>query len=123
MRLLLFSNIVTFMVKYPGFTNDAYMEVINIKETFIYPSIWQYDQEHKIIIRRKHFVKLLLLLAGDIETFPGPVRTRYTCTSCMNTLRKNQKVEKCKNCKGNFHLICLYDVYEHNMEKFYCSFS
>ena len=40
---------------------------------------------------------LILLLAGDVETNPGP--TRYPCTVCSKAVMSRQKVVKCTRCE------------------------
>ena len=46
--------------------------------------------------RRRHFVVpncyWLILLAGDVETNPGP--TKYPCTSCSKAVRNNRYVTR-----------------------------
>lgn len=46
----------------------------------------------------------LLLLAGDIEVNPGPVR--YPCTVCSKAVRKNQRGICCDRCESWSHARC-----------------
>ena len=45
---------------------------ITAEESFVYTSLWQYNLERQVIYRRKYFLRVLLLLSGDIEMCPGP---------------------------------------------------
>ena len=126
-RALLIFILMNFFVRKPSFTSADTIclainatEVIESKETFIYASLWQYNQEKTITFTGKYFTKLLLLLAGDLEINPGPVNRKLTCTTCVKTIRKNQKSEVCRNCNEKFHMKCMHDVLENNTEVFYC---
>ena len=45
----------------------------------------------------------LLLLAGDIETNPGP-SNKPVCEFCSRTIAKNHRFVKCVNCACKFHI-------------------
>ena len=75
-------------------------------ETFICSSIWLYKESHGLRLRPKHGLKMLLILAGDVEICPGPTNK---CCSCQKTIRKKQTQLSCDSCKGNFHYKCLID--------------
>lgn len=47
----------------------------------------------------------LVLLSGDIMTYPGP--TKDLCTVCSKGCRKNQKAIQCDSCDGWFHVKCI----------------
>ena len=79
-----FACIVILSIKKPCFTKaDSVCYVVIpgdtslADESFIYSSIWQYSQEKPLFIRKKFFLKMILLLAGDVEICPGPVTTRF----------------------------------------------
>ena len=62
--LLLTLVFVILAVKYPAFTNSTsvccqYEDTEELYETFIYSSLWQYNQERRICVRKKHFFKML----------------------------------------------------------------
>ena len=46
----------------------------------------------------------LLLLAGDIEANPGPIK--YPCTACGKSVRKNQRGILCDRCDKWTHASC-----------------
>ena len=64
-------------VKRPCFTNSnarynlTTLELAEEKESFIYSSLWQCNLEMPIFVYKKYFLRVLLLLAGDIEVCPG----------------------------------------------------
>ena len=62
-------------------------EATDVKESFTLSSIWEYKQEHGLRLRPKNGLKILLILAGDIELCPGPA---IKCSNCLETIRKNQ---------------------------------
>ena len=78
----------------------------NFSESFICSSLWVQPQRHGIQLRPDGptFIQLMLLLCGDIETFPGP---SIKCCSCAKTVRKNQNRATCMQCKETLHLKCL----------------
>ena len=47
---------------------------------------------------------VLLVLSGDIESNPGPVR--YPCTMCNESVRRNQRAILCSECDGWTHAKC-----------------
>ena len=63
---------------------------------------------------------ILILLAGDIETCPGP-GPKYTCPTCSKTIRKNQKFGCCDTCNSRCHMKCLTDILIERMESLFCS--
>ena len=46
----------------------------------------------------------LLLLAGDVEINPGPVR--FLCTVCQKPVKRNQRGTECSNCTHWTHAKC-----------------
>jgi hypothetical protein len=54
-----------------------YEEVFDTNESLIPSSLWQIRQEYGLNVRSENALKLLLILAGDIELCPGPV-VRYS---------------------------------------------
>ena len=48
----------------------------------------------------------MLILAGDIELYPGP---STKCCDCLKTIRKNPLHRLCAVCKKTFHAKCLLD--------------
>ena len=63
-----------------------------IKESFTFATLW--SQRIKLgtkSLNNKSFASLLLLLAADIETNPGP----SPCQECSKTVRVNQKRLRC----------------------------
>ena len=77
--------------------------------------------------RRKapNLVFWLLLLAGDVEQNPGPVR--YPCTVCKQPVRCNQRGIECTRCENWSHVRCCgvsVDEYEkisaNENELWYC---
>ena len=69
--------------------------------------------------RSKCMLWLLLLMCGDIETCPGTASNK--CHSCQKTIRINQAFGLCAVCTGKYHLKCLTDQLDRNVEKFFCS--
>ena len=65
--------------------------------------LWVYKSVRGLYVRPKHSLKLLLILAGDIELCPGPT---VKCNICNKTVRKKQKFEKCSGCSIKIHLEC-----------------
>ena len=54
-------------------------------------------------------IPLLLTLAGDIETNPGPPQTMYKCPSChsrVTSARAQGGSIRCTECDHWFHLAC-----------------
>ena len=82
----------------------------NLEETFIYSSLWTNKETNLFWLRphRQGFATLLLLLAGDIETCPGPA-SRKMCRDCHKTFRKNQRRSNCIQCNETLHLKCLVE--------------
>jgi exonuclease III len=62
----------------------------------------------------KGLVKLLVILAGDIEINPGP---RFTCITCAKDIRRNQLKAKFKTCCEYFHAKCMIENFD---EDLYC---
>eukprot|EP00112_Aurelia_sp_Birch-Aquarium-sp1_P018492 Seg442.3 transcript_id=Seg442.3/GoldUCD/mRNA.D3Y31 product="hypothetical protein" protein_id=Seg442.3/GoldUCD/D3Y31 len=77
-------------------------------ESFICSSLWVNKEVNLFCLRPKPrgVVTVLLLMAGDIETCPGPV-VRKVCFGCRKTIRKNQRNSKCDGCKKILHFKCL----------------
>ena len=46
----------------------------------------------------------LILLAGDVESNPGP--TKYPCTLCNKAVRSNQRAIACSRCENWTHANC-----------------
>ena len=120
----LFYVVVVFYIKRPtakvnsvcySFYGDSVEETA---ESFIVQSIYQYKQERILFIRPKHSLKLLLLLAGDVEICPGPAPK---CTMCRKPMKKNQSVRECSRCKEMYHIKCLQDILKNGTEKLYCN--
>ena len=83
-----------------------------LEETFIYLSVWNYSKHQRMVVRLtgRCLRVLLLLICGDVETFPGP-RTSTKCRLCSETVRRNQANVCCVNCKESFHLKCVGSVF------------
>ncbi len=116
---------VILAVKKPCFTHSSsccYWEVskdvTQPNETYIYPSLWQCKQERCLVARKASLLRMLLLLAGDVELCPGPKRS---CQACWKTIRKNQNSGTCVSCHKDFHLKCMKDELQNNKEQFYCN--
>ena len=79
-----------------------------LNESFIYSSLWVNKEANLFWLRPKPrgVVTVLLLMAGDIETCPGPVQ-RKVCFGCKKTIRKNQRSCFCDGCKKIQHFKCL----------------
>ena len=70
-------------------------------------SLWEFYYKKNILACNAKFtLRLLLILAGDIETCPGP---RARCTHCSRCFRRNIDKRTCVNCKKVFHKKCLND--------------
>ena len=54
-----------------------------------------------------HIGLLLLLLAGDVNTNPGPYKLKYPCGECGKAVKWGQKAIECENCNIWFHKHCL----------------
>ena len=63
-------------------------------------------------------MKILLILVGDTELCPGP---RANGAGCFKVVRRNQGSKVCEICGELYHVECLRDRREGNIEKFYCS--
>ena len=63
-------------------------------------------------------LKMLLILAGDIELCPGP--SRAICKDCLKTIRRTQRQEQCEQCNNILHLKCLIESTENRIEKLIC---
>ena len=87
------------------------------EESFVYSSLWQLNNGGLLHIKneRKSWNLLLLLLSGDIETCPGPVK--LTCLCCSKIIRKRQLIGICCICYNCCHLKCLNDKLVINKEK------
>lgn len=90
----------------------------DVKETYICSSLWQIKQELGLNLKPKYAMRILLILAGDIELCPGP---RANCAGCFKAVRRCQGSKVCETCGELYHVKCLTDRLEGTMEKFYCS--
>ena len=79
-----------------------------LNESFICSSLWVNKEVNLLWLKPKPHgvVAVLLLMAGDIETCPGPVQ-RKVCFGCRKTIRKNQRRSTCDGCKKTLHFKCL----------------
>ena len=60
-----------------------------------------YDPLNHLLL---HWFRWLLLLSGDVESNPGPVR--YPCTVCSKPVRSNQRGIECSMCGKWTHAKC-----------------
>lgn len=117
--------VVIFAVKKPSLVGSNsvcysfhYEEATDINESYISSSLWQYKQDYGLNLRSENALKLLLILAGDIELCPGPA---VKCCGCSKTIRKNQLQCSCDSCKLIFHIKCLIDKLDDDgHEQFHC---
>ncbi len=124
LKYLAFAAVI-FMVKRPSLTNSSSLcywqtsnEAIDLKETYIYSSIWQLQAEKKLVVSKKYLLRILLLLAGDIEICPGP--RNPICATCSSGIKKSQSSSVGSSCKMKFHLKCLKEQLVENSEELYC---
>ena len=93
----------------------------DIEKSRMCACVWVEKQEMRIYLghcKRHHVgLKILLLLAGDIEPCPRPCQK---CTTCKMAIRKNQSCEKCYTCGQKFHLRCLVDQMTYGCKRVYC---
>ena len=114
---------VIFSIKKPSLLTSSsvcYWNTLDLKDYYFTTSIWSYKQERGISLRPRSALTILLILAGDIETCPGPC---LKCNCCSKTIRKNQAVGCCLICDNKHHMImkCLLDVVDiQGKEKLYC---
>ena len=70
--------------------------------------IWKGSSHLRPWTRRRHSVLpncyWLILLAGDVESNPGP--TKYPCTACNKAVRNNQRGIFCSRCEKWTHASC-----------------
>ena len=92
-------------------------EATGVEESFIVSSIWEYKQAYGLRLRPKHGLKILLILAGDVELCPGPA---IKCSSCLKVIRKNQVQLKCDTCKKTYHSKCIMDKLDGMTESYLC---
>ena len=83
----------------------------DVKETYISTSLWVESQTEVC-------VEDPINIAGDIELCPGP---RVNCAGCFKKVQRSQVSKVCHSCGELYHVKCLTDRFEGNMEKFYCS--
>ncbi|CAB3977558.1 Hypothetical predicted protein [Paramuricea clavata] len=79
--------------------------IVHTGETFMYSSLWNIRANFSTRNREdrvKALSLLLILMCGDIETCPGPIR----CSSCEKSIRRTQSSIKCNDCQREFHLKC-----------------
>ena len=118
-------TVAIFMVKRPSLTNSSSLcywqaskEGIDVKETYVYSSIWQLQAERKLFVRKEYLLRILLLLAGDIEICPGP--RNPICATCSSGIKKSQSCAVCSSCKIKSHRKCMKDQLGKNAEELYC---
>ncbi len=117
--VVLFSLKKTSLVSCNSVCYSLYPEdVRDIKETYISSSLWQFKQEFGLNLKPKYAMRILLILAGDIEICPGP---RANCAGCFKVVRRCQGSKVCETCGELYHVKCLTDRFDGKMEKFYCS--
>eukprot|EP00794_Sanderia_malayensis_P019777 gene19777-21713_t len=96
-------------------------EAIDEKDSRTCATLWIYKLEKGFYLGQhpscRASFRIFLLLAGDIETCPGP---SLKCNMCNKTVRKNQTSATCFGCKDKFHLRCAIDVLEDGCERLYC---
>ena len=104
--------ILVLLVRKPSFASTNYVcysfnyeEPTEVGVTHLYSSLWQDMKKNGFFIRPKYAIKILLILAGDVEFNPGPCQ-KYNV--CFKSIRKNQ---------GR----CLVDKIEKGSEKLYCN--
>ena len=107
---------VIFSIKKPSFLTSNSVcywniseDTLDLKDYYFTPSIWSYKQERGISLRPRSALTILLILAGDIETCPGPC-LKYNC--CSETIRKNQAVGCCSICDDKHHMKYLLSFVE-----------
>ena len=118
LKFLLF-YFVSLSIKRPSFTNAASCcysyhgeKVEDPENTYITASLWEFHKNLFVFVRKpKYVLQILLLLAGDIETCPGP---RARCCKCNKCFRRNIDHVICIGCDGKFHKICLNVVLTNN---------
>ncbi|CAB3977616.1 Hypothetical predicted protein [Paramuricea clavata] len=91
---------------------------ILFEQNRLYSSIWQYKQERGLFVSQSVALKMLLILAGDIELCPGP--NKATCKDCLKTIRRNQRQGECERCNSALQLKCLIDSTENHAENLIC---
>ena len=69
-------------------------------------------------VSQRYALKMLLILAGDIELCPGP--GEVICMCCSKIIRKKQSQGSCGRCKKILHLKCLVDRFNNGVEKVVC---
>ena len=110
--------LVTFCVKKPSYISANSVRYSFIITLNIASSIWQYKlYNYCYSFRPKHALKILLIIAGDIEFCPGPCSK---CTICGKVMRKNQCCVSCSGCIDKYHLKCLSFTIKNSSDKFYC---
>ena len=53
------------------------------------------------------YAMLVILLANDIATNPGPYKIKYPCVICDKAAKYGQQAIECENCEAWFHRECL----------------
>lgn len=86
----------------------------DIKNTHCTASWWIYKHEKGLNLQPKSTVRILLILAGDVELLLGPAT--YNCVKCLKTIRKNRVTASCVNCKAKLHTKCLIDRLDRDRE-------
>ena len=65
--------------------------------------------KHKISRYKQKHIILLLLLAGDIESNPGPTKSnKDKCTICNKRCTMKQRAIQCDTCDNWYHASCLH---------------
>ena len=84
----------------------------DVDNTLIYITIKKISLnnfKHKICRHKQKHLILLLLLAGDVESNPGPVRTvRDKCNICNKSCTRRQRAIQCDTCDEWYHAACLH---------------
>ena len=110
-------------VKKPSFTS-AITQIYSIRgeiacdhKDYYYSSyVWLLYRDKNIFLQPKAALKMLLILAGDVELCPGP---RSRCQKCEKCFRRNTDKVPCAKCMEIFHRKC---IYVENRVDFICNF-
>ena len=120
MKLMIFVY-CTFAIKKKSYINESVCysvcpedKIIDERESFVCESIWGYKQSSALHMKPKGLLKLLVILAGDIELNPGPC---VTCTTCAKKIKRIQIKAKCKTCGVYYHAKCMKENFG---EDIYC---
>ena len=116
--------LVTFCVKKPSYISPNSVcysfygeEALDTISLNIASSIWQYKLDNYCYsLRPKRALKILLIIAGDIDFCPGPCSK---CNVCGKGIRKNKSCVSCSGCTDKYHLKCLSFTIKNSSVKFY----